>query len=371
MRYLFYFGHPAHFHLFKHTVAALKADGHEVDLFCKTKDLLEDLLRASGWAYTNILPQGKGEGRLALATDLLARNGRLLRHCLRHRPDLMAGTSPEVAQVGRLLGIPSLVLNEDDVNVVPLFARAAYPFCTAVVAPEQTDLGRWAGKGITYPGYQKLAYLHPNRFTPERSRAEHLFAGRERYFVLRFVSLTAHHDVGIGGFTPEMARRVVRLLEPHGAVWISAEGELGEDLARRKIRLNPLDIHHALSFATLFVGDSQSMTVESAMLGTPSVRFSDFAGRISVLEELEHTYGLTVGIPTSEPERLFGTIQRLLDHGDLQAAWAERRDAMLADKIDLSAFLIWLMGTFPESLHTVRTDPGADSRFCTTELTPA
>ena len=363
MRYLFYFGHPAHFHLFKHTVAALKADGHTVDLFCKTKDLLGDLLDASGWAYTNLLPQGKGEGRLAMATDLLARNGRMLRHCLRHRPDLMAGTSPEVAQVGRLLGIPSLVLNEDDVEVVPLFARAAYPFCTAVVAPEQTDLGRWAPKGITYPGYQKLAYLHPRRFTPERGRVAHLFAGRERYFLLRFVSLTAHHDAGIGGFTPETARRVVDLLEPHGAVWISAEGDLGADLQKHRLDLPPLDIHHALHFATLFVGDSQSMTVESAMLGTPSVRFSDFAGRISVLEELEHRYGLTVGIPTSEPERLFETVQGLLGRDDLEAAWAERRDAMLADKIDLSAFLTWLMGSFPESLRAVRTEPGVAARF--------
>ncbi|MEM1042742.1 MAG: hypothetical protein AAGI91_08945 [Bacteroidota bacterium] len=365
MRYLFYFGHPAHFHLFRHTVAALKAEGHTVDLFCKTKDLLEDLLQASGWAYTNVLPQGKGAGRLAMATDLLARNGRMLRHCLRHRPDLMAGTSPEVAQIGRLLGIPSLVLNEDDVDIVPLFAKAAYPFCTAVVAPEQTDLGRWAGKGLTYPGYQKLAYLHPNRFTPERSRVEHLFAGRAQYFVLRFVSLTAHHDVGIGGFTPAVARRVVDLLEPHGAVWISAEGDLGGDLQRYRLALDPLDIHHALHFATLFAGDSQSMTVESAMLGTPSVRFSDFAGRISVLEELEHTYGLTVGIPASEPGRLAETLQRLLARDDLRAAYAARRDTMLADKIDLSAFLIWLMSTFPDSLRTVRADPATASHFRT------
>jgi predicted glycosyltransferase len=47
------------------------------------------------------------------------------------------------------------------------------------------------------------------------------------------------------------------------------------------------------------------MAVEAAMLGTPSVRFSSFSGKIRVLEELEHTYKLTVGILPSEPRSYF------------------------------------------------------------------
>ena len=42
------------------------------------------------------------------------------------------------------------------------------------------------------------------------------------------------------------------------------------------------------------------MAVEAAMLGTPSLRFNDFAGKIGVLEELEHKYELTFAIPPSE-----------------------------------------------------------------------
>ena len=37
----------------------------------------------------------------------------------------------------------------------------------------------------------------------------------------------------------------------------------------------------------MLVCDSQSMTVEAAILGIPSIRYSDFSGRIGVLEELE------------------------------------------------------------------------------------
>ena len=356
MRYLVYLGHPAHFHLLAPTIGALKGEGHTVDLFCKTKDVLEDLLRASGWDYVNLLPQGKGAGRFALAKDLAVRNLGLLRHAVRHRPDLMVAPAAEVAHVGRLLGVPSLVMTEDDAEVVPLFARVAYPFCTGIIAPEATDVGRWGTKKIAYPGTQKLAYLHPNRFTPERSRVDHLWAGRERYFVLRLVRLTAHHDAGLRGFTTETARRVIRLLEPHGTVWISAEGELAPDLDRYRLRLDPTDIHHALAFAHLFVGDSQSMAVESAVLGTPSVRFSGLTGRISVLGELEHRYGLTVGVPASEPERLMATLRSLLGRDDLGAVWATRRRAFLGASIDVSAFLIWLMKAFPDVQCAAQTN---------------
>ena len=43
MKYLFFLGHPAHFHLFKYTIEKLKKDGHIVYTIIKKKDILEDL----------------------------------------------------------------------------------------------------------------------------------------------------------------------------------------------------------------------------------------------------------------------------------------------------------------------------------------
>ena len=91
-------------------------------------------------------------------------------------------------------------------------------------------------------------------------------------------------------------------------------------------------------FATLYIGDSQSMAVEAAMLGTPSIRFNDFAGRIGVLEELQHTYHLTTGIPTSQPELLYHAVKQLLETPNLRQKYQERRQRMLADKIDVTEF---------------------------------
>ena len=46
------------------------------------------------------------------------------------------------------------------------------------------------------------------------------------------------------------------------------------------------------------------MAAECAVLGTPSIRFNDFVGKLGYLEELELEYGLTFGIKTSDPEKL-------------------------------------------------------------------
>ena len=74
------------------------------------------------------------------------------------------------------------------------------------------------------------------------------------------------------------------------------------------------------------------------MLGTPSIRFNDFAGKIGVLEELEKKYQLTVGIPSTKPEILYSTIEELIAKGNLRDIYQQRRQRMLRDKIDVATF---------------------------------
>lgn len=113
----------------------------------------------------------------------------------------------------------------------------------------------------------------------------------------------------------------------------------------------------------MLISDSQSMTMEAAMLGVPSIRFSDLAGRIGVLEELENKYGLTFGIKTSEPERLFQKIHELLGIPDLRQEWQRRREKMLSDKIDVTAFFVWFIENYPESYRIMKANPHYQYRF--------
>ena len=63
-----------------------------------------------------------------------------------------------------------------------------------------------------------------------------------------------------------------------------------------RIKINPLDMHHVMAFASLYIGDSQTMAAEAGVLGVPFVRFNDFVGRIGYLRELEDVYELGYGI---------------------------------------------------------------------------
>ena len=45
-------------------------------------------------------------------------------------------------------------------------------------------------------------------------------------------------------------------------------------------------------FASLYIGDSQTMSAEAGILGTPFVRFNDFVGRINYMTEMEDVYEL-------------------------------------------------------------------------------
>lgn len=335
MRILFQLGHPAHFHLFKNTIADLRHDGHEVFILIRKKDILEDLLKNSGLSYTNILPSGKRS-----PFTLLLRLWRVFRFALKNRVDVLVGSTPEVAQVAWLLRRRSVIMAEDDAAIVPQFIKAVKPFCDQYLSPISCDNGVLEPKTTHYNGFHKLAYLHPERFTPDPLVVDRYFPHGQTYFLLRFAQLTAYHDKGnhVNGISDGVAQQLVRILTPHGSVYITSERALPPQLEPYRLHINPLDIHHVMAFATLYIGDSQSMAVEASMLGTPSIRFNDFAGRIGVLEELENRYNLTIGIPSSNPDRLFQTVEDLLSAENLKQLYHQRRDIMLAEKIDVASF---------------------------------
>jgi len=363
MKAVFYLGHPAHFHMLKHVIREFQEGKHTADVLIKRKDILEDLLNSSGLDYLNILPRARTGGRVEMAWELAKREAKMFRFALVNRPDILIGTSAEIAHIGAILRRPSIILCEDDADVVPLFARVAYPFATAIVSPHVCSAGKWERKKIGYEGYQKLAYLHPNRFKPDRAKVQGLYGKGSSYFVLRLVQLNAHHDRGIRGLDPDTIHGLIALLEPHGSVHISVEGPLLRELEPYRLKTDAKDIHHVLHFADIFIGDSQSMTVEAAVLGTPAVRFNDFAGRISVLSELEEKYHLAYSVSPDDKPRLFQTVEDLLAIPNRKKVWELRREKMLRDKIDVSSFLYWLITEFPQSAQTLRADPAFEKRF--------
>lgn len=362
MKYLFQLNHPAHYHLFKNSIKELKERGHEVLILGRKKDLLEDLLKNENFS---MIETKKGKSFFEKLKYNSKANNEILDFCKINKPDLIIGTGA-FGFVTKKLRISSLFLGEDDLNinfVLFLSGILFYNDFSSILAPVGVNNSIWNKKTTFYHGYQKLAYLHPNQFTPNKQIVEKYFSAEKPYFLLRFAKLNAYHDVNAKGINTQIARNLIDILIKHGDVYITSERELEPQFEKYRLNINPLDIHHIMAFSKLYVGDSQSMAVEAAMLGIPSVRFNDFAGKISVLEELEHKYGLTFGIKTDKPELLYQKINELLSMSELSEEFQRRRQKMLSEKIDVTAFLVWFIENYPQSAKIMKENPDYQFNF--------
>jgi len=363
MRIFFVLNHPSQYHLFKNLARSFSKREIDIYFIIKQKDILEELLISDGCDYTKIQTNSKKRRKNSFSIlfnsgyAFLLKEFELFKLAKKYNPNFMLGTDASITHIGRLLKIPSFVFNEDDISVTPLFCYLSYPFASRIISPAPCHVGRWEYKKIGYCGYQKLAYLHPNVFKPNKEVVKTFNPNMKRYFIIRVVQFTATHDLGANGLNLNIARKVIKILKPYGRVYVTSEGNLAPDFRQYYLDINPSQFHHVLYFADLLISDSQSVSVEAAVLGTPSLRFNDFVGKISILEELEHHYGLTFGISPSQPEKLFSKIREILSMTDLKSEWQKRRKKMLLDKIDVTAFMAWFIENYPESVKIMNENP--------------
>lgn len=356
--YLFMISHPAHFHLFRNTIDTLKAHGHKVVVVIRPKDVLEQLCVNAGMEYVKIKERSRNTGKLGMALSLIQKTGAVMQIVNQTKPDFMIGCDGAIAYAGKLVGIPSFDCDEDDAEATPLFAKLFYPFFTGVIAPTICSAGKWEYKKIGHHSYHELAYLHPNHFTPDRRYLEKYGISTDRpFYLVRFAQLTAHHDTGIHGIEKETALRLVSMLSEHGKVYITSERPLEPELEQYRMHIDPLDIHHIMAFADLFIGDSQTMAAEAGVLGTPFVRLNDFSGRLAYLNEIEDKYQLGYSHKSNDIEGFFLSVQKWLDEPERKKLCLERRERMLAEKIDLAKFLVWFIEDYPESRMIMSENP--------------
>lgn len=350
MRYLFFFVHPSKFHVFRNTINALKSKGHIVDIVITSKDVLEDLVVAEGWSYVNIFTKGRKIKGLSPYLSAFINSFitvyRLYTYTKGKKYDLFI-TDDLLVYIGKIKRIPSIVLTDDDLSVTKQFALVLSQ-ATKVLAPQITNLGRYNHKKIAFPGYKELAYLHPNSFKPDINVVKTFNPEMRPYFIIRLVSLRAYHDVGIEGISDNKVLELISLLETKGVVFISAERTLPNIFEKYRLRIDPKDIAHVLYYASLFIGDSQTMTSEAAVLGTPSFRCNNFVGKISVMDEKETRYGLSNNFLPSQFDLLIEAVRKTISTDNFKEQYEKNKLQMLEDKIDLTAFMIWLFENYRE-----------------------
>jgi hypothetical protein len=344
MNILIDIGHPAHVHLFRNAAKIWIEHGHSITITIRDKDITSELLDLYGFSYH--VASIARKGTIGLAFELIEHDFGVLKAAIRNKCQVLIGTSVAISHVSRILGVKSIVFNEDDASIANTFVKLAYPLANAIVTP--TCLNENHGKRhFVYDGYQKLAYLHPKYFKPNSKILEKLgVLPNEPYFILRFVSLKAAHDQGESGLNEEMKLKIIRKFTNYGRVFITSEIPLSGDLLSYRLNIPTIDIHDALYFSKMLIGDSQSMAVEAAILGVPSIRVNTFAKRCSVLIELENKYGLSFSFLPSKEEDIFNKIDELMNKQCLKDEWQEKRTILLNDKIDVTKWIVDFVENF-------------------------
>lgn len=339
MNLLFDIGHPGQVHLFRHAIGILKERGHNITVTVKDLPAARQLLDAYGIEW---IPLGKKYDSIMLKGLSQARyNFRLLKIARKKKIDIAIGSSITIAHASLLHRMKSILLDDDDADAVRLFSMFAHPFADTVLSPAALAHQRTHRRDIVYAGTHELFYLHPGRFTPDPAVPGNAGIDISKpFFIARFVSGKAYHDRGERWITMEQKLRIIRLLEQYGRVYITTERAIEPELEPWQLKVAPELIHHLLWYATLFVGDSQTMTSEAAILGTPALKCNSFAHKLSVPNMLEGEYDLCYAFQPDEFELMVKKTEELLSLPDLKKIWAVKRNRFISEMIDPTDFLV-------------------------------
>ena len=355
-------GHPAQVHLMKNTIRELQNDGHRVIITIKDVPIIKRLLDREGFSYITLGKKGKGLwGKILYQIKFYAQMLRIIR---KERIDIGTGTSITIPLLSKLTKMKSINMDDDDDEVQRISVLFAHPFSDARLTPDALRGHRKSKAAVFYAGCHELAYLHPKRFTPDESVLGKCGLKRgDVFFIIRFVAFQAYHDGGQFGLSKEQKVQLIQLLSKYGRVIITSEKELDEDFEPYRLPVPPEEIHSLMYYSTMFVGDSQTMTSEAAIMGVPALKCNTFAGKLSFPNELETRYGLCYSYQPSDFSSFYQHIQQLLEQTDLKEQWLERRESFLKDKIDVSSFFTWFIENYPKSQLMMKDDPDCQFRF--------
>ena len=335
MRVLFDLTHPAHVHLFRHAIDDLSTNGAKTLVTSREKDVTVDLLN-----YYNIphrVLSSKSKRMSGMLGEWSLRGIRLLQLTYSFKPDIIVSRfNPASAFVSTVVNCEFLLF--DDTETKPAVLRSiTYPCADRIYTPCSfyRNLG---SKQRRYDGYHELAYLHPNRFNADPNVLRNLGISRDETLVfVRLVSWDAPHDIGQSGFDDVVA--AIKQLEDAGAtVLLSTEGDLPIGLESYEVTVPVQEVHDLLYYSDLFIGESATMAIESAVLGTPAIFISSISA--GVIKELSERYGLVYQFDGPNKHTLgLEKALEILRMSD-PSVWQQRRSKLLNDKIDTTSFLL-------------------------------
>lgn len=337
MRYIFELNHPKHYYQFKYVMNSLREDGHDILVLARDKDVLLDVLDEEGVQYKVFGRHNKSMSAKILGTFRLVRNYMTITK--QFQPDIIVSKASWYGvYTAKRLHVKSVIF--PDSEVVKVTNKYVVPLCTKVVTPQSFQLD-YGEKHCRVSGIFEDCYLSPQVFHPDVSIVQKYNLKRP-YAIVRFVGWFANHDVGNSGFSSQEKMELVQVISKKMTVYISYEGDLPEELASYRLPTPASLIHEVLSCADLYVGDSQTMASEAALLGTPAIRSNSFVGPndMSNFVILQEKYGMLYNV--AKPVDAIALAADLSMNSRKQE-WMKKRDRYYEQVGDINAQIVDLL----------------------------
>jgi len=360
MRILIDIGHPGHVHLLKNFYHNQVRNGAKVFVTVKDIPIAKKLMDMYNIEYINLGKKQKSLLKKVFSQFLY--NYKIYKLVKKNKIDVGIGTSVSIAHVSLFTKMKSILLDDDDDNIQPLFKYFVHPFYNTILSPD--PIKKNSKNNISYAGTHELAYLHPERFIPNVDVIKNIgLSEGDIFFVIRFVALTGHHDIGHEGISLKQKRELINYLKPFGRIFITSEKKIEPEFEQYRIPVSPEEIHSLMYYATMFFGDSQTMTSEAALLGTPALKCNTFAGKLSVPNDLEEKYQLCYAFQPCDFDKFMLKVNELLHAENIKEVWQKRVNKFLSEKIDVTAFMVWFVENYPESHKIMKENPDYQYNF--------
>ncbi len=359
MRILIDIGHPCDLHLYKHFVREMQKRNHQVLFTCRDKDHLAAMLAGEKLPFVSFGPNHKSI--IGKILGLPRFTWQVWRVAHKIKPDLFMSSGSMYAAPVAYMQRKAHIVFEDTYNWEQVMLYK--PFTKTILTGDYEHPMK-SKKIIRYAGNHELAYLHPARFVPDKSVLNEMGVDEtQSYVIIRFVSWNASHDIGHEGMSLENKVKAVKTFARHARVFISSEDMLPPELETYRFKLPRHRMHDAMAFASLMFGESATMASEAAALGVPAI-YLDNTGR-GYTRELEEKYGLMFNFSESEKDQQAAIEkgENLLKQAKDRSSWQQKRQRMLDDKIDVTEFMVWFVENYPESLKTMKHNPGFQHQF--------
>lgn len=356
MKILIDINHPAHVHYFRNFIRMMENKGHRFKVINRNSPMINYLLDYYHINHSIRNRRPKRKGTIASLVNL----GKMVWYCIKEsmvfKPDLYLGfASSACAITSALFGKPCILIDDTEHNRInhTIYLK----FCTCVLTPFyfKKALGK---KQIYFNAFVEQLYLHSRYFQANKDVLKELKLKPKEYVLVRYIAYDAHHDLATRPLSEENKKEIVSSLPEKYSVLLSMENSPSDDFySAYLLTLSPEQIHDVEANAKFVISEGATMASESFILGVPYLYINPL--KVGYID-YQTTHYPEWTFQGCDADEVKSTIEQLAicDIDQIRASKEIENST-----IDPTAFLVWFIQEYPQSVKTMKETPSYQYKF--------